>query len=633
MSLFATDYTDPIAGGGGIDIFMAGSNLYGTPNLLGLPSAVIKPQTWLDFHPPQYLKEIVHWSYARDHYTGECANMRKITHYLIRKGIGETLEAFQERVALADYTPHFAHIVDSLAGMLFGVEVDANRTMGSLGDETKFDTPAGRLWVNADGNRNSYLTLWKVLTTELIGIHDAWIFVDGGDNGQYPKVRLIQAEAVTNWRYDNGVLVEALIREVADKRTSIADDPTKAAAQYLYMTVDGWQRYEKQKASTNPSSQTTANPGDTSTPGREVAVKIDEAGWQYFTINGQRTIPLIPVSLPLKRHVGFQLARKANVIFNKESERDALLRNCSFPLLNVFGSDTQFKKVTDTLRRGGRAIQVQPGGQAHAFIAPSSQPAQELQSALDKKTNDLYITGFREYGGAAQRSQGNAKTALEVRYDVQTGVAAFLQMLKSAIDDAENATLYFVEQTLFPNNRKKWGTAHVERSDDFVPFDINDVLERIRKRYFGDHTPVPIGRTARIEAAKQIVEWDGLPVDEDEIAADIDNAALFAALQTVTSLAPNLPPEAKAEMVVRILASLGYFDSSDEVVGKDGKAKNPLNVDKIRQAAIKLASAPPPTAAPGKGAPDGSTGGGAGPQPPAAPKGEQPPAAPGGKGA
>src|SRR5579864_4017722 len=543
MSLFSTDYTDPIAGAGGVDLFLAGSNLYGTPNLLGLPSAVIKPQTWLDFHPPVYLRDVVKWMYSRDHYTGECASMRKITHYLVRKGIGETLEQFQERVALSDYTPHFAHIVDSLAGMLLGVEVDANRNMGALGDETNQNSPAGRLWVNADGDRNGYLTIWKILTTELIAIHDAWIFVDGGEDGKHPKIRLIQAEAVTNWRYENGVLVEALIREIADKRTSLDDDPKKAAATYLYMTPEGYQRWEKQQASTTPSSDSKTNPGDTSNPGREQAVPVGAMEpWEYYTIDGERTIPLIPISLPLRRHVGFMLARKANVIFNKESERDSLLRHCSFPLLNIHGSDTQFKKVTDAIRRGSRALQVPPGGVAHAFIAPSSGPAQELQNALDKKTNDLYITGFREYGTASQRSQGNAKTALEVRYDVTTGVAAFLQMLKSAIDDAENATLYLLEQTVFPRTPAKWGKAHVERSDDFVPFDIKEFLKRLRERYFGKNSTVPIGRTARIEAAKQIAEWDGLPVDEGEISADIDNAALFSALNTVTLLNPDLPP-------------------------------------------------------------------------------------------
>src|SRR5207248_1437935 len=113
----------------------------------------------------------------------------------------------------------------------------------------------------------------------------------------------------------------------------------------------------------------------------------------------------------------------------------------------------------------------------------------------------------------------------------------------------------FLEQTLFPDSPEKWLKAHVERSDDFVPFDINDVLERLRTRYFGVNATVPVGRSARIAAAKEVAAWDDLPVDEQEIAADVDSTALFAALSTLQFLDPSLPPEAKAEMVVRLLSA------------------------------------------------------------------------------
>jgi len=604
---FATDFTDPISGAGGIDLFLQGSNLYGTQNILGRASAAIAPTTWLDFHPPSYLRDAPRWTYARDHYQGECASLRKITHYLIRKGIGETLEAYQERVALADYTPHFSHIVDSLAGMLFGIEVDANRAWGALGDEEDTNTPAGKLYFDADGDRNGYGTIWKVLTTELIAIHDAWVFVDGGEDGRYPKIRILPAESVTNWRFEDGVLVEAVVREITDTRESLQDDPKKTAAQYIYMTVNGWQRWEKQRADTSPTQ--TEQPGG-STGGREIAVPVGDPGtWKYVTLSGKRTLPLVPVSLPLRRHVGFMLSRKANAIFNKESERDALLRHCSFPLLNIFAADSQYRKITDMLKKGARALQVPPGGTGHAFIAPSPAPAQMLETSISQKVNDLYITGFREYGGASQRSQGNAKSATEIRYDVQTGVAAFLQMLKSAIDDAENATLQLLEQTLFPNDSSKWGQARVARSDDFVPFDINEVLERLRTRYFGTAATVPVGRSARIEAAKEIAQWDGLPVDEQEIAADVDSAALLAALNTVTMLDANIPHEAKAEMVIRMLSALGYVNPDDKVVGPDGKPTDELKVDVLRKAAAALskqvadnataAATPPPAPVPG----------------------------------
>jgi hypothetical protein len=610
---FGSDFTDTVGGAAGFELFMAGSNLYGSPNVIGQATSVIKAQTWLDYHPPAYLREVMRWAYARDHYTGECASLRKITQYLIRKGIGETLEAYQERVALADYTPHFAHIVDSLAGMLFGIEVDADRDWGALGDETKPETPAGKLSVDADGDRNGYKTVWKVLTTELIAIHDAWLFVDGGEDPKHPRIRIIPAEAVTNWRFENGVLVEAIIREIADKRDSLRDDPKKTGVQFLYMDVDGWQRYEKQAASKDPAAAVQQQ-GDATQPQREIVVEVGPPGsWSYVNIAGASTIPLIPVSLPLRRHVGYMLARKANSIFNKESERDALLRHCSFPLLNIVASDNQYKKIVDMLKKGARALQVLPGVNQHAFIAPSPAPAQMLESALTQKIHDIYITGFREYGGAGQRSQGNAKTATETRIDVATGIAAFLQMTKSAIDDGENAVLYFLEQTLFPNDKSKWGQARVKRSDDFVPFDMNEMLERIRGRYFGANVAVPVGRTARIQAAVQIAKGDGLDVDEQEIAADVDMAALSTALQAVTLLDPSMPPEAKGEMVIRVLASLGYVNPDEKVVNPDGSVSDELLADDLRKKAAALATkvsaaqtAPPP--APG-GGPPGKSGG------------------------
>lgn len=607
---FGTDFTDTVGGAAGFELLMAGSNLYGSPNLMGQATSVIKPETWVDYHPPAYLREVMRWAYARDHYTGDCASLRKITSYLIRKSIGETLEAYQERIALADYTPHFAHIVDSLAGMLFGIEVDADRTWGALGDETKIETPAGKLSVDADGDRNGYKTIWKVLTTELIAIHDAWLFVDGGEDPKHPRIRLVPAEAVTNWRFENGVLVEAVIREIADKRTSIEDDPKLTGVQYLRLDVDGWQRYEKQAASKDPAAA-VAQQGASAQPAREVVVKVGDPGtWTYVNIAGTPTIPLIPCSLPLRRHVGYMLARKANSIFNKESERDALLRHCSFPLLNIVASDNQYKKIVDMLKKGARALQVQPSAQQHQFIAPSSAPAQMMDTAIQQKVHDIYITGFREYGGAGQRSQGNAKTATETRVDVATGIAAFLQMTKSAIDDSENSVLYFLEQTLFPNDKSKWGQARVKRSDDFVPFDMNEMLERIRGRYFGTNVPVPVGRTARIQAAVQIAKGDGLIVDEQEIAADVDMAALTTALQAVTLLDPSMPPEAKGEMVIRVLASLGYVNPDEKVVNPDGSVSDELLAANLRSKATALATkvltaqtAPPP-------APGGAPGGG-----------------------
>lgn len=599
-------YLDLPVSKSGVDVLLSGTNLDGSQNLQG--QAALRASTWLEYSPPEYLRKVVKWLYAREVYTGEVASLPRITRYLIRKGIGETLEGYQERVALADFSPFFSHIVDSLAGMMFGVEVDADRRLGSLGDPDDINTPMGKMWIDADGDRNGYLTLWKLLTCELIAIHDAWLFVDGGVDGLAPKVRLLPSESVSNWRYENGVLVEALFREVADTRTSLKDDPRTVQVQFVYMTVDGWQRWIQRNVTpdTGKNPLGTLSPIPPQGPGTPNAPMTGESPqavplgpmnpWHYETPNGARTIPMVPVSLPLRRHVGYILARKAIAIFNKESERDHLLRFSSFPLLNVRGNDAQFKKTTDALKRGARAIQVPMGGEPHAFIAPSSEPARIMGEAIVRKVDELYTTGFREYSAANSRSSGNSKTATEVKYDLSTGIAAFLTMVKSAIDDAENTVLGLLEQTLFPEDREKWFQAHVSRSEDFVPFDINEVVERLRTRYFGAQGVVPVGRQARINAAMTIADWDGIETDEQEVAADVDMAMLENTFELCQGL--EIPPEAKAEMAVRYLVSTGYVNADAKVLGPDGKPTDVLVIDKLRTSALSLAKQPKPTIPP-----------------------------------
>src|SRR5207245_1486820 len=121
----------------------------------------------LDFIAEDYGFNVGRWVYAREHYMGEVAAPWRIAAYLIRKKVGETIEAFEERVLLADYTPYFGAVVDTLAGMLIAREGDTDRTWGktakgndskrkgALGDVKDKKTILGKLWVDADGAHNS----------------------------------------------------------------------------------------------------------------------------------------------------------------------------------------------------------------------------------------------------------------------------------------------------------------------------------------------------------------------------------------------------------------------------------------------------------------------------------------------
>ena len=525
-------------------------------------------KSWLDYQHRDYRKNARKWVYARDHYTGEAVDPEKIQYYLVRKALGETIENFDERLALADYTPHFGTLVDELAGMIFGSEEDANRTWGSLGDPVKKPTsPAGVLWRDANEAGDAWKTLWKLLAIELTAIHAAWLFVDGGTKPDHPRVRILPAETVKDWLHVGGVLKEALIEEVDDPRGSL-QDASNAQCVWLHLTVAGWQRYTKDKKG---NAVALARPGDKGT-------------WKYQTRSGVPTIPLVPVSLPLRRHVGYLLARKACAIFNQESARDNLVRFCNFPILNIIGNDKTYKAVVEALKKGARALQNLPGTNAHAFIAPDGGPAATANAILERKVLEFYRTGFKNFEDVARERV----TATEVKARLAGGVFAFLTLMKSALEDAENATLYLLEQTFFPRDSAKWGTAEVARSDDFIPVDVNEVVERLRKRYFGDQGIVPVGRTARIAAALTIAQWDGIEVNEKEVAAAVDLAALQDAQSVMKELA--IPAVAKAEMTVRFLVVTGYVSPDDETLMADGQKQKTIDVQKVRAESLAKAT-------------------------------------------
>lgn len=584
--------------GGSFASYLSGYGLR-VPAIAGITQPLLVPGSWLDFIAEDYGFNVGRWIYAREHYTGEVAAPWRIAAYLIRKKVGETIEAFEERVLLADYTPYFGAVVDTLAGMLISREDDTARTWGRtatgrassrkgpLGDVKDPTTLLGKLWMDADGAHNSWPTLWQLLATELVSVHDAWILVDGGADGGKPTVKILQPESVSNWRYEDGVLVEAVVKEHVDVRTSVTDNPRQGwEAQWVRFTTEGWTRWHKVRR--------TESGGGTGNPQQdEVPEQIDEGFYHYVTRDGRPTLPMHQVRLPLKRNVGYLMARKVNAIFNKESERDHLLRFATFPLLVIVGNDTLFKNATDKLRQGARVIQGQPGNASHYFIAPSAEPATVLAGAIKEKIEAFYATAFREFASSVNSGRDRV-TATEVLAQREVGLEAFLAVLASAVDNAENATLWFLEQTVFKNDRTKWGQAGVSRPRTFGPISPQEAINQLKARYIGAG-PVPIGRTGRISAAKQIAEFDGLDVDDKEIGADVDASFITSQAQALVQLAPWMPDEVKAEIIAQFAEAYGYGDQAE--------------VKKLALAQLTKPVPVPPPSPPGGGAGEAGAGG------------------------
>lgn len=525
------------------------------------------PKSWLEYRHPEWKNNRDGWLFSYAHYTGDLLHPNKLPYFLIKRHIGEADEAYEERAKLADYTPHFGAVVDSLAGLLFQVEDRAKRKFGregttdGLGEQDDPETIIGRLWPDVDGAGTNYLTFWKTLAIDLIIYHLTWVMVDTDATGKFAQLKCWPAMNVVNWRYEGQRLVEVLVEESADTRGSIKEDP-KPARRYILFEPGRWTRFRQEK---------------------EQAVLVDTGEHSFVDSTGNQVLPIFPVRLPIKRNVGWVLARKANAIFNKESERDHILRNANFPLLNLMANDNQFDALVQKLKAGYRVLQNDPAmrGKAHHFIAPSAESAKVATEVLQRKVDEFWITAFREYSDAAQERV----TATEIRQDVAAGVGAFLQMLKAGVDEAENQALFRIAQIELPNSKGQWFVNTVERSDDFVPLDIQSEIDRLKNRYFGETSTVPTGRTGKVAAARKIAEWDGVTVDDDELEAAVGLHIIRDNLEPFREL--PVPPEVKAELTIQMMIALDVIDAEKEVELDDGK-KAKL-VDLVRERAIEMA--------------------------------------------
>lgn len=533
-------------------------------------AGVSKAQTWLEHRHPEWRKHWVKWRYARDVYTAEVLDPENLSNYLIRKGTGETEPAYHERQALADFTSHFGLCADALAGMLFHVEDDATRVFGDLGKSDDPATVIGKLYRNADGE-TGYATLWKQLGVELTITHCHWILVDVVAGA--PRVTLVEPERVVDWVMDESGLSMVKVCESVDRRASLESAPD-TVEQYIVFTREGWQRYRVVQSKGAKATVELVGP-----PGV----------YRYEDASGQPQLPIFRARLPLRRNVGYPLAKKNVAIFNKESERDHLLRAANFPKFLVVGDDTVFGKINAELAKGAFAIQDDPNtSKSHSFASPPTGSVEIATKVLDQKVEQFYKTFFREYSDTAQE-----KTATEIRQDVASGVGAFLQMLRAGLDDAENETLWRLEQAVSPNDRAKWFKARVERSQNFQPLNVDETIERLRTRYFGQTKAVPVSREARVEVLRQIAAWDGMPFDEKSAGTAVDNYELMETVELLDKQLP-VPDAAKAELAIRWLERLGVVDAGSRAALLAAAEKQAAEDGQLRGLLAQPLGPPPP---------------------------------------
>lgn len=529
--------------------------------------------SWLDQKHPHWVRMEPRWRLVQDFYHGEPADSSLARKYLIRRFQGEADQAYAERVRTSDFTPWLGTIVDTLAGMLFAVEERATRVWtqddeegvagSGLGDPHDPKTVAGRLVRDADGKGTSWKTVWRQCAIDLITYRQIWVLVDTVDG--IPVVKLVNPLMVPNWIEGKNGITEALMCEESDLRTSLMQSSTEKT--YVRWTLAGWERWTKDEDGTPRQLQPL-------TP------------YAYVDRQQRPTLPIFRIELPMRRYVTWLLAKKAMVIFNQESVRDFALRISSFAKL-VLGVKTgnQYEQLINKILQGNNVYAEDPDNKgAHRYIAPPSDPVKIASEILKDKREDFWASGFKMYADAIK---GREKTATEVKQDVAAGVGAFLGLLAAAVDDAENGSLWRLGQAEYKDTPDRWGVARVERSEDFSSVDLSAVLDQQKKRYFAGDDPIPVGRSALIKLAQEAAAYDGLPIDEDEIAAAVDVQQLKGLLGNMELLGIT-PAPVKVRLLMRLVTALGLVDAEETIDMSNGE--KPKLWDVLFEQALELAN-------------------------------------------
>lgn len=474
-----------------------------------------------------HFKKSARWRYAQDVYTGEAfdyyesdesvnVDSQRARLYFPKKESRESAEAYSERLKLLDPNVDFATGIDSLNGVLFSSESKSSRTWfdenGGLGDPSDMDSISREFMQDADGNGTNYNLIVKRAGIKLCIKHTIGVLVEGiprsesGDAIGGASVKLIEPESIVRKVLENGRLIAVRIQEERADYQSL-DDKAETYTCYIDYTLEGWKRWRYVG---------------------EVKETIDEGTYSYYRTSDQRNsdriLPFFEVTMPIERMVGWIWAKKCISLSNLISALDFAYRNTSFALFVGSMSETQWNGFLQKLAKGANALRLDPESKnKHEFIAPPSDHFDSMKEYIIQKRKDFFYGMFKDYGDVAKEA-----TATQVRLESQSGIEAFLVLLASALDEMENQILWRVSQVYLPNSPNEWGIAHVERSTDFSPVDIEAMAEQLAERYFTGLSTVPANANVLQGVLAKIFKSDGLSQvteeDLEEIASNYANA-------------------------------------------------------------------------------------------------------------
>lgn len=497
---------------------------------------------------PEYRANKESWQTTRDVYEGAEGVIPRAKDYVPQRKMGESDDAYLERLALLHPAGLLGVLIDSLVGLWARKTPDEDE-WGELGAEMESgDLEPGSLGAklveDADRRRMTWENHRRAVATMLMTYRVAYEYVDTNKPptaagtemdaaqaraaGVRPYVTRIAPLDLLDWIEEDGRKVEAVIREHVDTRTSLDAGKGDAVDRYLRLTLNGWQRY------------TVEGSG----PGAKI-VAGDSGTYRYQDADGRPRLPLVEARLPTARYGAYNLALIERVILNHDSHLDALLRAaCVGQYLTVQGDETE---VADRIRKGIKVFTYARGDGAPAFISHLIDAASPTEQRIEKLTAAFWTAAMYEFSDRAAQ-----KTATEIEQEWAGGIGAFLTLLAGAMTEAENEAKYLLAQAAGLSNG-----GSTKFSTDYKVEDVLAELERIKALFFGLGGDIPMsGRLKAVLGAYVVKRADqqlgvlagveGLDVDA-EVQAATDQAELerqrISGLEAEMARQPGFPEE------------------------------------------------------------------------------------------
>lgn len=458
------------------------------------------------------------WEFIEHQYNGECVDEPQVREYVPQKMSAEPEEDYRDRLLMLNPPTEFPFLVDSFSGMIEAGDRNTKLELAppdsdeGFGDVDNPESLGAKLLSNVDGNGTNWQPFWSQFDNRIIRYFEMWVLVEGiikdpdtGETVKDPHVRLIDPIDVTNTLTRNGKHEAVVVQHMADARKSIRDAHGTVKRWTVY-TLDGWELYEEVSSKKQK---------------RDIAL-VDAGTYAYYDskdrTRSRRVLPIFKVRLPMDRFVSYQAARRQNSILNKESERDAAVRNGNIARLAIVGSTGFYESIMEAADKGYKIIRHDPENSTqHYYITPPEGPPRLASDIIEKERENFFVTNFRDYANAARE-----KTATEIKSDHRAGKEAFLYLVATAKTEAQNRALFLLEQANFPEKPALWGVAYVNREPDFSLVTGKDIVDTILEKVIGDRK-IPTGRTGMRSAVLTVLDYFGLEYDELEVQAAVDS--------------------------------------------------------------------------------------------------------------